>query len=457
MVKLNQENRQARIDTPLGNDVLFLQHFEGTERLSCDFAYELIVVSEDPEIDGNKLVGKAILVTYFNEDGRKRHFHGIVSRMQYSEQVEEPHAFTAYNLTMVPWLWFLHHNQDCRIFQEKTAPEIIQEVFQELGYSDFRLNLDEDYPTREYCVQYRETDFNFVSRLLEEEGIYYYFEHTADGHMLVLCDSLTGYHQLDEEDVHYTPRAQSQIKRIQSWRHNYEFRPGKVAQRDFNFKKPTDNLETGEESKIKFEGTKKFQIYEYPGRYDETDKGNRLTKVRLQELEAEHDFVIGDGQYQSFAPGGKFTIDRHQRPSEEGKSWVLTEVHTKLKSNFGFGNYDDTDFHNEFRCIPAETIFRPKRRAVKPVVEGPQTAIVATDGQEIVTDEHARVKVQFPWDRYGNKDINSSCWLRCSQVHAGTGWGMIDIPRKGEEVIVNHLEGDPDRPLITGRLYNGGQ
>ncbi|MEL7497426.1 MAG: type VI secretion system tip protein TssI/VgrG [Planctomycetota bacterium] len=456
MIKLSQENRQARIDTPLGEDVLLLQHFSGTEALSKGFAYEMNVVSKDDAIDGNALVGKRISVSYYNDlDGRTRYFNGFVSRFEYAEQVEEPTRMTSYHLTMVPWLWFLRHNKDCQIFQDMTVPDIIKQIFQELGFSDFQVNLTENYSTREYCVQYRETDFDFVSRLMEEEGIFYYFTHTKDKHTLVLCDSPSGYYQLDESEVRYTPIGQKHEQQLSSWRHVYEFRPGKIAQKDFNFKTPSDGLLTDKKSRVNFEGNSNLEIYEYPGRYEENGIGDRLTKVRLEELEAEHDHVTGSGYYLTFSPGGKFKVDKHSRKSDEGKSFALVEVYTELNSNFGFGNAVTTDFENQFRCIPAETTFRSPRETQKPVVEGPQTAIVVTDGQEIVVDEHARVKVQFHWDRYGKNDVNSSCWIRVSQVHAGAGWGMIDIPRKDEEVIVSFLDGDPDRPIITGRVYNG--
>ena len=455
MIKLNQENRQARIDTPLGNDVLLLQHFSGTEALSQDYQYSMTVLSEDPSIDGNALVGKRISATYIDEDGRSRHFNGFVSRFEYNQQVEEPVKATSYTLEMVPWLWFLRHNTDCQIFQEMTAPDIIKQIFQELGYNDFREELTESYPTREYCVQYRESDYNFVTRLMEEEGIFFYFEHSKDKHTLVICDSPAGYYNLDETEVQYTAIGQTRVKQLSSWRHVYEFRPGKIAQKDFNFKKPTDGLVTDQTSQIAFDGSSNLEVYQYPGLYDESNKGNRLTKVRMEEIEADHDHVVGSGFYLNFAPGGKFDVHKHSRPGEEGRSYAIVEVHTEFRSNLGFESYDGDDFENEFKCIPAETAFRPPRVAAKPFVEGPQTAIVSTDGQEIVVDEHARVKVQFHWDRYGQKDVNSSCWIRVSQVHAGKGWGMIDIPRQHEEVIVSFLDGDPDRPIITGRVYNG--
>ena len=455
MIQYTQQNRQVRIDTPLGDDKLLLQSLQGKEGLSRGFEYVAIVLSDDSAIDGNAIVGKQVSVTYFDEDSRERVINGYVSRFEYARQVEEPASLTAYSLTLVPWMWFLSHNSDCQIFQDMTAPDIIKKIFSDLGFNDFTMKLQGNYPEREYCVQYRETDFNFVSRLMEEEGIFYYYTHEKGKHTLVIADEPSGYYKLDESDVQYGPLGQSHLKQLTDWRHIYEFRPGNVAQKDFNFKKPTDHLKTEEKSQIQFENSSKLEIYDYPGIYEKESEGKRLTKVRLEELEAEHDHIEGAGHYLSFSPGGKFTIDKHSRQEDEGKSFVLTEVYTEMNSNVGSESSGEVDFHNEFRCIPAETTYRPARLAEKPLVEGPQTAIVATDGQEIVVDEFARVKVQFHWDRYGQSDLKSSCWIRVSQVHAGKGWGMIDIPRKDEEVIVSFLNGDPDRPIITGRVYNG--
>jgi type VI secretion system secreted protein VgrG len=335
------------------------------------------------------------------------------------------------------------------------TPEIIRKIFEQHKFTDFFFDLSESYAPREYCVQYRETDFDFVSRLMEEEGIFYYFKHSKDKHILTICDSPSGYHTLEETDVRYMPVGQTSSKQLTGWRHVYEFRPGNIAQKDFNFKKPSDGLVTDQGSRVNYERSADLEVYEYPGLYEDSGRGKRLTKVRMEEIEAEHDHVVGSGYYLNFTPGGKFEVAQHMRSSEQGRSYALLEVYTEFHSNLGFESDSGDDFRNEFKCIPSETTFRPPRNTPKPVVEGPQTAIVATDGQEIVVDEHARVKVQFHWDRYGQKDINSSCWIRVSQVHAGKGWGMIDIPRQNEEVIVSFLEGDPDRPIITGRVYNG--
>ena len=455
MVQLTQENRQLIIESPLGSDALLIQSLKGTESISRLFQYEAIVISANEAFEGESIVGQLVSVTYFGEDGDERNITGYVSRFEYLQQVEEPAKLTSYQLTLVPWLWFLRHNRDCRMFHEMTAPDVIQKIFDDLGFTDYEIELNESYPEREYCVQYNETDFDFVSRLMEEEGIFYYFKHENGNHTLVLGDATSAYYDTAETEVSYTPVGQTLFKQLRSSRHVYEFRPGKVAQKDYDFKKPTDKLKTEETSKVKYDVSDRLEVYEYPGLYDESAKGKRLTKVRREALDAEHDFAVGSGFYVMFSPGGKFKMTDHSRKSEVGKSHVLVEVFTEIGSNIGFGNEGTVDFQNQFKCIPAETVYRPPRQTVKPVVEGPQTAIVVTDGQEIVVDEHARIKVQFHWDRYGENNLDSSCWIRVSQVHAGKGWGMMDIPRKDEEVIVSFLDGDPDRPIITGRVYNG--
>ena len=458
MISFTQDNRQCSIETPLGKDHLLLEHFSGWESFNEPFQYTALTLSEDFSIEGSQIIGKRVTVKYHSEkDGESsdRYFNGYVNRFQYLGQRDEPVKLAAYELSIVPWLWFLKNNSDCEIFQEKKSPDIIKKIFQDLGYTDFKMSLSETYAEREYCVQYNESDFDFVSRLMEEEGMFYYFKHSEDKHELVIGDSASAYYGLEDSEVEYTPIGQSHKHHLTGWRHSYEFRPGKFAQKDFNFEKPTDKLLTKESSTAQYENNSKFEVYEYPGFYAQENVGARLAKVRREQLDAEHDLAEGEGFYPSFSPGGKFSIGEHQRSGEKGKSFVLASVHTELNADYDFDASTKADFRNSFRAIPANKVFRPQRKTPQPVIDGPQTAIVVTDGQEIVVDKHARVKVQFHWDRYGQNNIKSSCWIRVSQHHAGAGWGMIDIPRKDEEVIVSFLDGKPDRPIITGRVYNG--
>jgi len=458
MISFTQDNRQAKIETPLGKDKFLLESFSGWEGFSELFQYTAVLLSEDNSIEGDQLVGKRVSVTYnYEADGGEgeRQFNGYVNRFEYLGERGDPVNMSGYEISIVPWFWFLKNNFDCEIFQEMKTPDIIKKIFDDLGYTDFEMKLSESYAEREYCVQYNESDFDFVSRLMEEEGICYYFTHTKDKHQMVITDSPSGYYQLEDSEVQYAPIGQAHAAHLTNWRHVYEFRPGKIVHKDFNFKKPTDGLLVDEKSKTKYENNSKFEVYQYPGLFYEGPDGKRLAKVRREQNDSEHDVVEGDGYYPSFSTGGKFSINEHQRSGEKGKSFVIVSVHTEITADYDFDASTKVDFRNSFRCIPSDTMYRPPRKTRKPVIDGPQTAIVVTDGQEIVVDEHARVKVQFHWDRYGKKNVKSSCWIRVSQVHAGAGWGMIDIPRKDEEVIVSFLDGDPDRPIITGRVYNG--
>ena len=338
--------------------------------------------------------------------------------------------------------------------------EIIEEVFDRFGFGDFETGLVQGHhPQREYCVQYRESAYDFVSRLTEEEGIFWYFKHENGKHTLVLPDGTVGYFDCPEREVDFPRDAGTRAieDHITSWEHRYEFRTGSWSQADYNFKTPSHNLMTNEQSIINMPGMRNYEFYDYPGLYPTGDDGRSLTKVRLEEQEAEHDVVQAESLCKTFTPGGKFTIREHLASQEEGKTKLITTIqHTATEpSPYETGATSGFEYKNKITCIPDDVVFRPARTTARPIVEGPQTAvIVGPAGEEIYTDEHARVKVQFHWDRVGGYDQSSCCWMRVSQVHAGKGWGAVDLPRVGEEVIVDFLEGNPDRPIISGRVYN---
>lgn len=444
-----QENRTLRVFTSLAEDHLILQRVAGREELSRPYEYHLVLQSHDKQIDGKAIVGHRLTVEYRDYGDRKRYLDGFVCQFGYLGQSGDQ---ATYKATLVPWLWFLKNRSDCRIFQEMTVVDIIKQVFADHGFAEFEIKLEEDYHVREYCVQYRETDFNFVSRLMEEEGIFYYFKHENGKHTMYLCDATSHYYELEDAEATCCPNDANKAQ-IRSWQHSYGFYPGRVAQKDYNFIQPLDPLDTKNEN-ARYEVSDQLEIYEYPGRYYAGQVGNRLTKVRMEEIKAEKEHAVGTSTYLSFAPGGKFKLQDNDRyPS--APTFVITYVSLDMTNNLGTSG-GELSQQNSFHCIPAETIFRPQRLTPKPIVEGPQTAVVTTDGkEEIVVDEYGRVKVQFPWDRYGKKDFHSSCWIRVSQVHAGREWGAMDIPRRDEEVVVSFINGDPDCPLITGRVYNG--
>lgn len=458
MTSFSQRNRNLKVHTSLGEGKLLVQRVVGEEALSSLFEYNLELQSSELKIVGEEIVGHDLTIELQLGPGKTRVINGCVSHFTYCGQTahqKKSQQMASYSAKIRPWLWLLDNRRDCRIFQNLSTPVIIQQVFQKLGFRDFEISLTANYPPREYCVQYQETDFNFVSRLMEEEGIYYFFRHEMGKHVLCLRDSVSGYFDLADSQASLGTDQNSQFQ-LTGWKHNYEFRPGKVEQGDFNFIRPSDRkMRQKKEGGVRYKDADRFEIFEYPGRYDDSEVGKRLTQVRMEELEVPHDVVEGAGTYASFTPGGKFTVEKHPRDSEQNKAFMITRIGLSMTNNLSGGV--GPVFNNTFSCIPATTVFRPARRAMKPRIEGVQTAVITTDGkdEEIVVDEHGRVKVQFHWDRYGKRDFQSSCWIRVSQVHAGKGWGMMDIPRQNEEVIVSFVDGDPDRPIITGRVYNG--
>lgn len=457
-----QDNRLIAIETPLGKDALLLTGFHGTEGLSTPFSFELDLLSENHSIPFKDIIGKNVAVSVVLANGEKRYFHGLISRFSQGRGGGEAGGdprFSHYSATMVPWLWLLTKTADSRIFQNKSVPDIVEKIFQEKGFLDFKNKLQGSYDTWDYCVQYRETDFNFISRLLEEEGIYYFFEHENNKHTLILSDTPEEHKPCQkQETARYQISAGGWLEEdtISSLEIMQEITAGKYTLKDFNFETPNTDLKIEAPSQ-KALGPGEKEIYDYPGGYGKRNRGDTLANVRMQEVESGITTITGSGECRAFTSGYKFDLKDYYRKDMNNKAYVLTSLGHSARQ--GYATEDATSefsYANNFTCIPFEIPYRPPRRTPKPVVEGVQTAIVVgPSGEEIYTDEHGRVKVQFHWDREGKKDDKSSCWIRVSQVHAGMGFGGIDIPRIGEEVIIDFLEGDPDLPIITGRVYNG--
>lgn len=455
-----QDGRLISIETPLGKDVLLLESLSGTEGLSQLFHYHLTLLSENASISPKKIVGQRVTISIqLRDEKKKRYINGFVSRFV---QGSQDFRFTSYEAEVVPWPWFLTRFANCRIFQNKKIPEIIQEVFKDLSQADVKLSLQGTYELRDYCVQYRETDFNFVSRLMEQYGIYYYFEHTKDKHTMVLGDSASGHQPCPEQksaSYDYTSTAHEHEDVIILWNQTQELRSGKFALTDYNFETPHTDLRAEVPSQVKVGGNDSFEIFDYPGDYEKKNQGDRLVKLRVEEEEATHLVADGAGICRSFASGYYFQLMDHYCKSFNTE-YVLTEIHhsATVGSAYQTGGSAAEEYSNSFSCVPKSIPFRPARVTPRPVVQGPQTAVVVgPSGEEIYTDKYGRVKVQFFWDRVGKKNENSSCWVRVSQPWAGKNWGSIWNPRIGQEVIVEFLEGDPDHPIITGRVYNADQ
>ena len=458
MPRLNatQDNYSFTVATPLEFNKLLFHRMEGSEQLGRLFDYELSMLSSDPDIELNDMLGQNVTVRSLNYEGKERFFNGYVSRFSLVGMHGE---YYLYQASVRPWLWFLTLTSDCRIFQEKTVPDIIKEVFSENGFNDFEESFSNSYRTWTYCVQYRETDFNFISRLMEQEGIYYYFKHENGRHILVMTDSIGGHETIPgyEEVPYYPPEETDRRVRdyISNWRLTHEVLPGSYALNDFDFEKPKTDLRVSS-IKMRSHQQDSFEVYDYPGEYAETDDGQSYVRTRLEALQSQYEVVNGSGNVAGLLTGCLFNLTDYGREDQNREYLVVA-------SNYELGPQDyeskvsdaSTGFHFSFKAIDSQESFRPARTTPKPVVQGPQTAIVVgPKDEELHTDEYGRVKVKFHWDRYSNADENSSCWVRVAQVWAGKRWGGMWIPRIGQEVIVEFLEGDPDRPIITGRVYN---
>ncbi len=457
----SQEHRIIRIETPLGRDVLLLQAFSGREGISQPFHFIVQLLSENHSIAFKDIIGKQVTISIQHAGDDKRHWNGFVSRFSC---VGGDNRFSYYRAEIVPWLWFLTRTADCQIFQQKTIPEIVKKVFQDHGFQDFQDRTQGSYPQREYVVQYRETAFNFVSRLMEECGIFYFFEHSGNTHKLVFADKPQTHKNCPVQHkvrFNFSPGAPLLSEDVVlGWDAGQELKPGKYALTDYNFQTPNTSLMANVQTVAEIGGNTKYEIYDYPGIHINKSEGDNLTKVRMEEEEALHHLITGSGNCRSFAPGYKFHLGEHSRRDMNG-DYLLTELtHSASvgESYSGSGGNSQETYSNHFTCIPFSVPFRPQRVTPKPVVQGLQTAVVVGPaGEEIYPDKYGRVKVQFFWDRLGKKNENSSCWVRVSQPWAGKNWGAVSIPRIGQEVIVDFLEGDPDRPIITGRLYNDDQ
>jgi type VI secretion system secreted protein VgrG len=452
----SQANRRLQIETPLGPDALLITALSGTEGISTLFHFQLDLLAEHAEkVAIDDLLGKPVTISVA-AGGGKRFFHGVVSRLSQSGTVGR-HA--TYRADVVPWLWFLTRTSDCRIFQKKSVPDIVKQLFGEYGFSDYRFRLTGTHEPREYCVQYRETDYNFIARVLEEEGIFYFFDHEEGKHTLVVADNPRAHQPcpvLDRLRFTHQQESLSDDDVVTWFSKEQEVRASKCSLTDYNFETPSLDLAasaTGSDPR-------KYELYDYPACATKRDRTEALAHFRQQEEDASRVLLRGTGYARSLTPGFKCSVKgvgEDVSATFDGE-YVITSVTHSAAESYAGGEESSVSYENAFECIPVSVPFRPVRRTPRPVVHGVQPAVVVGPaGEEIFVDKYGRVKVQFFWDREGKRDENSSSWLRVSQPWAGKNWGGVSIPRIGQEVIVSFMEGDPDQPIIVGRVYNGEQ
>lgn len=434
---------------------LLFRRMSGTEEMGRLYEFGVQAVSENNSIKLEDLLGTPASVALELADGTKRYFHGLVGAMG----LEGAHQkMFSYRLILRPWLWLLTRRSDTRIFQDMTMVDILKKVFEPFS-PDYQFQLLAELPTYEYCVQYRETDFSFVSRLMEQEGVYYYFRHEAGKHTMVIVDAPSAHEACPFQDTfefRESVEGHLDFEPVIEWRALAEIQSGQVVLRDYDFIQPKTSLEASAKA-VRPEASTKLEVYDYPGTYPTPSAGNRYSKLRIEELQSQYARVEGSGSLRGLAYGYRFTLANHPR-ADQNKPHLV--VGTRIECAYsGYESGKDQTFYTcHFVAMESSEVFRPKRITLKPSVAGLHTAmVVGPKGEEIHTDVHGRVKVQFHWDRIGNNDEKSSCWVRVASPWAGQTWGMISLPRIGQEVVVDFLEGDPDRPLITGRVYNGDQ
>lgn len=439
-----QANTNLQITTPFGASSVLLARFHAEERLSALFRFDLEMASSERDLDFKKILGQGVTVKIKLADGKFRYFHGIVTRFV---QAGRSGKMTSYRAEVHPKLWLLGKTRESRIFQKKTVPEIIKGIFSEHGVTPVEDKLKGSYAKREYCVQHQESDLDFVSRLMEDEGILYFFKHEDGKHSLVLADDSTAHPpcpnlakaryrgevapSLAEEDVVSSLEIEQQVI------------AGSYSLGDYNFEMPQTSLLAKVEGK-----DASLKVFEYPGNHAAKGEGEERAKLRLEAEEVLASRIVGSSYCRGMTAGHGFGLTEHER-ADANTDYIVTQVTHSASGQ---------EYANTFEAVLKKTPLRPARITARPLIHGAQTAVVTgKKGEEIWTDKYGRIKVQFHWDRLGKKDEQSSCWVRVSQSWAGKGWGTFFLPRIGQEVIVSFLGGDPDRPLVTGSVYNAEQ
>ncbi|MEN9903983.1 MAG: hypothetical protein RLZZ555_548 [Pseudomonadota bacterium] len=453
-------DRRVRVASTLG-DALWFERMEGSDGLSCSGEYRLALLSRRGDIVAEELLGKPLSIVVELPSGGRREFNGLAASFSLLPPKGRLHR---YQIVLRPWTWMLTRRRDSRIFQGLTTQQILQAVFARHSAADFRFELASSHAPRPYCVQYRETDFHFMSRLLEEDGIHYFFEHAAGRHTLVIADGSVSHRRVAgyEQVSFLEPELMlgMQVEGLQGWSSTAEIQPVRQVLRDYDFEKPRADLQVGAEPihPARHVHADELESYDHPGGYRERADGEVIARIRAEAMRVQHETFHGEGNAGGLAPGRLFGLQSHPRPDQNRDYLVTAARYCLQESAREAGDPVGQWLALEIEAIAAGQEYRPPRLAAKPLVQGPQTAVVTGPaGDEIHTDRYGRVKVQFHWDRQGLRDQHSSCWIRVAHPWAGQNWGMVAIPRVGQEVVVEFLEGDPDRPLITGSVYNHDQ
>ena len=443
--------------SPLPAADLMLSSMAMQEGLSMLGEMQLELMSPKADLKPEALLGQPVTVTVQRTDDQKRHFNGHVTRFGIGSRRGR---FYGYQATVRPWLWILTRTSDCRIFLDKTVREIVELVFADHPSANFKFHLFRTtYHKWPYCVQYRETDYNFVARLLEQEGIYWYFDHRDGKHTLMLVDSKEVNKSTDKHpDLPYFENGSEtpDIEYVSNWSFSRQVTTGQVAMTSYDFERPSTRLDVKQKEGRQYNGAD-LEMFDFDGDYVTTADGQQWAEDGIDELQTQYEQLSATSNAQGVEAGKLMSLHKHPR-DDQNATYLVTRVAIQVRANESESGGGAADFHCSFSAIPNAQQFRPARLTPKPSVQGPQSAVVTGPaGEEIFTDKYGRVRVQFHWDRTRKGNDKSSCWVRVSHPWAGKSFGAIHIPRIGQEVIVDFLEGDPDQPIITGRVYNAAQ
>jgi type VI secretion system secreted protein VgrG len=444
-----QDKRVGSLTTPLGADKLVLTGFSAREIMNECFEYRIEAVStDDALVDFDRAIGKHCTLSLLTMDGGRRYYDGVLVETRWVSGSQEGNL---YELVLRPWLWLLSKRTNSLIFHDKTVPDIIKEIFgKHGGLSDFRDSTSKTYPTHEYVAQYRESDMDFVCRLMEEEGICFFFEHSDGAHKLVLGDSSSAYKDMGKREfIAIDGHHRREVEHLSLWRPERKFTSGKVSLNDYNFKKPTANMKAEKASPGGYQNAD-LEVYDYPGRYvEQNDGSNTYARVGIDRLRAEDGRFFAEGDCSSLFPGAMIKLNGHPDPAQN-KQYVITRVEHKFSGQaYRSGGGDDLIYQGRYEMLESSQPYAPPLKTPKPIARGPQTAKVVGDG-EIDCDKYGRILVRFHWDRESDKSRR----VRTAQVAAGNKWGAIFTPRVGMEVLIDFLEGDPDQPIVIGCVYN---
>ena len=444
-----QKGRAISVETVLGPDALLLESFEGKESIAGGFKYTLGLLAKDPGISAAKLIRTLATVKMAQADGSERVINGLVSRFVQLDQAE---GLTVYEAEIRPWYWFLSLTSDFCIWQNKSIPDIVKAVCSEQGFTDLVFKCVKTHKPHEYRVQYGETHLDFITRLMEEEGIFWFADHDGKKCNMVVADDNSVAKAAVKLRLS-TIAHDTEDETVLSWFNvSQDVRPGKYTHMDYNFETPSTQLK-GQHS-----GKHASEVVEFPGGFETRDDADPMATLRYQEIVAEQVEAEGAGRCRALKAGGKIEVSKHPNKALN-TAYLITSVKQSAKlGDFRAGGDPGLAFKSSFTAIPFDTPYKPERNTELPRAYGYESAVVVGPaGEEIFTDKYGRVKVQFFWDRRGKKDDKSSCWVRVSTVWAGKGWGMINTPRIGQEVLVAFLNGDPEDPIIVGRVYNAEQ